>query len=75
MRSSSFYRFLINVPSRYSRKAVSSSAWVFMTMGPRQATGSFNGFPVNSKNLRDSPGGADGHLFALVEQHQGSVFN
>ena len=38
-------RCLMNVPFLYSRKAVRNSSWVFMTMGPCQATGSPRGRP------------------------------
>ena len=45
-----FYAFagLIKVPWRYSSKALWSSSSVFMTIGPRQATGSPIGIPETS---------------------------
>ncbi|NOY45617.1 MAG: hypothetical protein GXP50_09225 [Deltaproteobacteria bacterium] len=46
---------LRKVPLRYSRKARSSSSSVFMTIGPRQATGSRRGAPAKSRN-RTPPG-------------------
>ena len=43
---------LINVSFWYSSKAIFSSCWVFMTMGPYQATGSLIGFPEINKNRK-----------------------
>src|SRR4030042_3630819 len=43
--------FLINVPSAYSLNATRSSSAVFITIGPRQATGSWIGFPEKKRNL------------------------
>ena len=45
---------LMKVPLLYSSKATFSSAWVFITMGPRQATGSPMGFPEISRNRTGS---------------------
>src|SRR5262249_9791498 len=42
-------RRFTKVPCSYSRKAVRSSAWVFMTMGPCQATGSLSGRPATRR--------------------------
>ena len=44
----------MKVPLLYSSKATFSSACVFITMGPRQATGSPMGFPETSRNRTDS---------------------
>ena len=41
---------LMKVPSRSSRAACRSSACVFITIGPYQATGSRSGFPETSRN-------------------------
>ena len=41
---------LMKVPSRSSRAACCSSACVFITIGPYQATGSRSGFPETSRN-------------------------
>ena len=41
------YLCLINVPCRYSSKAICSSSSVFITMGPCQATGSPMGRPAD----------------------------
>jgi len=44
--------FLMKVPSRYSLKASSSSASVFITIGPYQAIGSCKGLPeINSRRV------------------------
>lgn len=40
---------LRKVPSWYSRKVARNSSWVFITMVPRQATGSPRGLPATSK--------------------------
>ena len=39
-----------NVPSLSWAKACRSSSWVFMTIGPYQATGSLRGWPETSRN-------------------------
>jgi hypothetical protein len=44
----------MKVPLLYSLKATFSSACVFITMGPRQATGSPIGFPEISRNRTGS---------------------
>ena len=44
----------MKVPLLYSSKATFNSAWVFITMGPRQATDSPMGFPEISRNLTGS---------------------
>ena len=43
-----------NVPSLSWAKACRSSSWVFMTIGPYQATGSLRGWPDTSKNRTPS---------------------
>src|SRR6266436_6546830 len=48
---------LMNVPSFSSATAWRSCSWVFITMGPYQATGSSIGFPDTSRN-RIPPGPA-----------------
>ena len=46
----------MNVPLRKSLKACASSAWVFITMGPCHATGSWIGFPdINKKRTPSFP--------------------
>src|SRR4029077_251401 len=50
------YTFLKNVPSRSSSNACWSSVWVFITIGPYQATGSCSGFPeTRRKRIPSSP--------------------
>jgi len=39
------FLFLIKVPFSYSSKAILNSSWVFITIGPYQATGSPMGLP------------------------------
>ena len=41
---------LMKVPSRSSRATCCSSTWVFITVGPYQATGSRSGFSETSRN-------------------------
>lgn len=45
----------MKLPSRQSCKAVTCSAWVFITMGPGQAPGSLRGLPLISKKLALRP--------------------
>src|SRR5690349_25088133 len=52
----SFHLCLMNVPSRSSLTACRSSAWVFITIGPYQATGSSIGLPeTKRKRIPSSP--------------------
>jgi hypothetical protein len=44
----------MKVPLLYSSKATFNSACVFITMGPRQATGSPMGFPEINRNWTGS---------------------
>ena len=50
------YYFFKNVPLSKSSKAVRSSCWVFITIGPYQATGSCSGLPdTRRKRIPFSP--------------------
>ena len=63
----------MNVPLRSSATACCSSAFVFMTIGPYQATGSSIGLPDTSRKRMPSSPACDRDLVAAVEHHQRPV--
>ena len=60
---------LANVPCLYSSKAALSSSFVFMTIGPYQATGSPIGLPDIRRNLTPSS-----PAVTSMESHRGPGF-
>ena len=63
----------MNVPLRSSLTACCSSACVFITIGPYQATGSSIGLPETSRNRMPSSPGLHRDLVAAVEHHERPV--
>ena len=66
-------RCLMNVPSCNSATACCSSACVFMTIGPYQATGSSSGVPGDQQKADALVARLHRHLVAGVEQDQRAV--
>ena len=64
---------LMKVPLRSSVTACCSSACVFITIGPYQATGSSIGLPETSRKRMPCVAGLHRHLVAAVEQHERAV--
>jgi hypothetical protein len=58
----------MNVPERYSSKAILSSSCVFITMGPYHATGSPMGFPDMSRKRTPSASVETAHLLSTIEE-------
>ena len=63
-RGEPLQRCLMKLPSRRSESAWRSSAWVFITIGPYQATGSSSGLPEISRKRMPSLAGLHRHLVA-----------
>ena len=64
---------LMKVQPRSPRAACCSSACVFITIGPYQATGSRSGFPETSRNQNSFFAGLDRYLVATVEGNERAI--
>src|ERR1035438_409413 len=64
---------LRNLPCSSSRKAWRSYSWVFMTMGPYQANGSWSGLPETEQETDAVVTGLDGDPVAAGGEGGGAV--